>query len=187
MTIPLLDHLVSEMNIRFNEHSKNMTKILNLLSPSVFGMEANLSESDISEFLTMYGDDIPYRSALGTELHSWFFKWKSDKGTADDCNTVIKALKEADVDMFPNIHTLLRIVATQPVTSCECERSISKIRLVKSALRSSMTQEQLNGLTLLNVHAELQLDIDKIIDMFAKEHPRRMKLINMNESNQAAL
>ena len=44
------------MNIHFNEHSKITTKIMNLLPPSIFGMEANLSESDISEFLTMYSD-----------------------------------------------------------------------------------------------------------------------------------
>jgi len=75
----------------------------------------------------MYSDDIPYRSTLRTELHSWSLKWKSDNCTADDCNTVIKALKEADVDMSPNIHTLLRIAATQPITRGECERCVSKI------------------------------------------------------------
>ena len=62
--------------------------------------------------------------------------------------------------MFPNIHTLLKITATQPVTSCECERSISKLRLLKSVIRTTMTEDSLNGLALLSVHRDLNLNLD---------------------------
>ena len=59
------------------------------------------------------------------------------------CNTLVKALAAADKDIFPNIHTLLQIAVTQPVTSCECECSISKLRLLKSVRRSTMTRRDL--------------------------------------------
>ena len=73
---------------------------------------------------------------------------------------------------------LLKIAATQPVTSCKCERSISKLRLVKSILTTTMGEERLNGLALLHVHADLNLDLDSMVDMFARQHPRKMKLAN---------
>ena len=84
---------------------------------------------------------------------------------------VVKALKTADRDFPPNIHALLKIAATHPVTSCECERSISKLRLVKSVLRT-MKEEQLNGLTLMYAHPNINLNIDILIDTFARLHPR---------------
>ena len=42
---------------------------------------------------------------------------------ATKLDTPEKALTNSDSDFYPNMHTLLRIMATLPVTSCECERS----------------------------------------------------------------
>ena len=39
-----------------------------------------------------------------------------------------------------------------PVTSCEAERSFSTLRRLKTYLRTTMSQERLNGLALLNVY-----------------------------------
>ena len=39
-----------------------------------------------------------------------------------------------------------------------------------------MVQERMNGLAMLHVHSDLQLDNRTIIDRFANYQPRRMKL-----------
>ena len=181
ISIPLLDHLITELNNRFSEHSERAVKILTLLPPSIFEMEGTLKEEHISGFLSLYRSELPSPSTLNTELHCWSMKWKRDKQTSERCNTVVKTLEKTDPDFFPNIYVLLRIAATHPVTSCACERSISRLRLVKTALRSSMTEERLNGLALLYVHSNRFLDLDRIVDIFARQHPRRMKLRNILE------
>ncbi|XP_022163424.1 uncharacterized protein LOC111028934, partial [Myzus persicae] len=55
-----------------------------------------------------------------------------------------------------------------PVTSCTCERSFSKLTLVKSKLRSTMKQERLNALMVLTVEQEMavNVDADAVIDDF---------------------
>ena len=85
----------------------------------------------------------------------------------------------ADSDLYPNLHIIFCILATQPVTTCECERSISKLKLVKSVLRTTMSEERFNGLTMLSVHKDLKLDLDELVDIFAKKQPRRLKLSNI--------
>ena len=40
----------------------------------------------------------------------------------------VRALKECDDDLFPNIYALLKICAIIPAMSCECERSASSLR-----------------------------------------------------------
>ena len=73
--------------------------------------------------------------------------------TADGLNTPEKVLKHTDKDVYPNIHALTIIMITLPVTSYECERSISYIRsmlrFIKSSLRSTMGQNRLDGLAML--------------------------------------
>ena len=56
----------------------------------------------------------------------------------DNCpSTLVKTLEKCDKDFFPNIHTLLRIACTLPVTSCECERANSTLKCVKTSLHST--------------------------------------------------
>ena len=73
---------------------------------------------------------------------------------------------------------LLQIMATLPVTSCECERSISMLRLVKSPLRSSMGQDRLNGLAMLYYHRLVDITPEEVVEEFALYQPRRMLLVN---------
>ena len=40
---------------------------------------------------------------------------------------------------------------------------------------------ELNGLALLAVHRNLEIDLDTIVDMFARQHPRRLQLLNILE------
>ena len=77
---------------------------------------------------------------------------------------------------FPNISTAFQIFATIPVTTCTCERSISVLRRLKTYLRSTMSESRLKGLALLNVHREIHLNTEDIIDESARRNPRRMML-----------
>ena len=77
-------------------------------------------------------------------------------------------LKVVDPPSFPNVFAILQILATIPVTSCSCERSISCLRHLKNYLRGTMGQERLNGLALMHAHREIPLDLDEIIDFCYK-------------------
>ena len=62
------------------------------------------------------------------------------------------SLIHANPMIFPNIRKMLIHIMVLPVTSCEAERSFSTLHKIKSDLRTTMTNERLNGLALLNVY-----------------------------------
>ena len=70
-------------------------------------------------------------------------------------------------------------MGTIPVTSAECERSFSRLRLIKTYLRSTIGEERLNGLAMIFIHRDIKIDKEEVIDNFARSNPRRMKLINI--------
>ena len=74
--------------------------------------------------------------------------------------TLKHSCKGFDKDYFPNIHTLTLIMVTIPITSCECERFFSLLRLLKSTIRTTMTEVRLNGLALMKYHQDIKLDPD---------------------------
>ena len=87
--------------------------------------------------------------------------------------------KSCDDGLYPNVKTVLKIASTFPVTSCECERSISTLGLVKTKLRSTMGQERLTGLCLLSRHRDIKVDAREVVLKFARMHPRRMTFPNV--------
>jgi hypothetical protein len=80
-----------------------------------------------------------------------------------------------DIDCFPNILIAYRILFTVPVTVASAERSFSKLKLLKNYLRSSMSQERLNGLAILCIEKNKldEINTDAIIDDFASRSVRR--------------
>lgn len=76
---------------------------------------------------------------------------------------------------LPNVCTALILYLTLPVTSASAERSFSKLKLIKTYLRSTMSQSRLSGLATLSIEHELasKLDLDKVIKEFASAKNRR--------------
>ena len=77
---------------------------------------------------------------------------------------------------FPNAWVAYRILLTIPVTVASGERSFSRLKLIKNYLRSTMSQERLNGLAILSIENEMAEDVDceEIISTFAAKTARRV-------------
>ena len=55
---------------------------------------------------------------------------------------------------------------------------VPEIRNMISVYRSNMGQERLNALLLLFIHRDIELNYEKVVDIFARRNNRRMLLIN---------
>ncbi|XP_015365144.1 PREDICTED: zinc finger MYM-type protein 1-like [Diuraphis noxia] len=73
---------------------------------------------------------------------------------------------------FPLIKKLLLILGTLPISIASAEHSFSTLRRLKTWLRNQMSQAHLTGLALMNIHSNVPLDIDSIINRFAKSKYR---------------
>ena len=91
-------------------------------------------------------------------------------------DTVLDTLKECDSRFFPNVHTLLKIACTIPVSSNPCERSNSALRRLHHYTTTTMGEERLTNLALLHIHYDAKIDLEEVVDLFVKKHPRRMEL-----------
>ncbi|KAG6401046.1 hypothetical protein SASPL_137891 [Salvia splendens] len=79
------------------------------------------------------------------------------------------------MDSYPNISIAYRILFTVPVIVASAERSFSKLKLLKNYLRSTMSQQRLNGLATLCIEKKLldEVDSNTIINDFASRNVRR--------------
>ncbi len=89
---------------------------------------------------------------------------------------VVKFIVSSNLqEAFPNVLTAYLLLLTIPVSIASCERSFSKLKIIKNYLRSTMAQERLTGLSLLSIEHEIatQLSLDRITKTFACAKARR--------------
>ncbi|KAG1673489.1 repressor of the inhibitor of the protein kinase [Nymphon striatum] len=77
-------------------------------------------------------------------------------------------------ELFPNLVVLLQIACVIPVKSCEAERSFSTVRRHKTVPRSTMGEDRLTSLVLMNTYYDTQISTDKVVQRFIQKHPRRL-------------
>lgn len=82
---------------------------------------------------------------------------------------------EPHKDVFHELFRLCKIAIALPVSSAACERSFSALKLIKTHLRTTMTDDRLSNLGVLSIEARRakSLDMDKFIKLFATNHQNR--------------
>ncbi|XP_037743601.2 zinc finger MYM-type protein 1-like [Chelonia mydas] len=73
-------------------------------------------------------------------------------------------------DSVSNTVTALRILLTLPVSVASGERSFSKLKLIKTYMRTSVLQQRLVGLSTLSIEHDIacSIDLEELVSKFAK-------------------
>ena len=79
------------------------------------------------------------------------------------------------VEIFSECSIALKIFLTIPVSVASGERSFSKLKLIKSDIRSNMSQDRLNDLSILNMNSDIAMKLDSshIIKRYAYKQAAR--------------
>ena len=107
-TIPMLDHLISKLNARFNESL--CQQFVKLLPSGIMKHPSRISQAEFVGLLKFfYEDDLPSPRAFTAELDLRQNYWYAEScmAIAEKLNTPEKALKNMEKDLYPNVHVLL--------------------------------------------------------------------------------
>lgn len=174
----VLDTTISSLSERFEQlqnHGKHFQFLYNLKQLEECGNKDTIKEKcrNLQSVLTA-GDN---SDISGEELMKEIFIL-SPMLPEDSCpkTKLSYLMKNGIVDIFPNVFVALRILLTLPISVASGERSFSKLKLIKNYLRSSTSQERLNGLATLAIESRVlnTIDTDKILRDFAKQKARKV-------------
>lgn len=182
---PCIDAVQQDLEERFDKHQKTAFGLTLLLPKNCVQIvstdDAEKKDSVLSalrEVYDLYKPLLPDSTLLDFEAECkvWSTRWKNDR--YQQPVTAIASLNACDAISFPTIHRLLQVLAILPVSTAEAERFFSKVGRTMSALRSTMTEDRLEALVLLQAHREELPSTSKVIDLFNASSKRRMSLAN---------
>ena len=93
-------------------------KLLRYIPSTVVRYES----APIEEVGQLQTDDLPSPRVLNADYHRWQAKWNNAPAKKRQ-NILKRALQQCDKDSFPDIHALLLIPCTLPVTVCEKKKT----------------------------------------------------------------
>ena len=178
VAIPFLDYLCGQMEERFKADETNHTHCLFNLVPSIL-VATPMYPDNILDNLLKWEIDLPFPKSLPSELRRWEGLWRAKMLLNKDKeqtipNNLVQALSACDIDSFPNIHRLLLIGCTLPISSAEAERSFSLMKRIKTCTRSIMTEQRLSDLAIIAVHYSERISVEEVCKAFIQENPRRL-------------
>ena len=173
----LVDCAQSSIDERFKqleEHAKIWTFLYNLhklprneeLDSHCANLEKSLTDGENTD---INGADL----SMELKHLRHIFPQEPVKGSPQD---VLQYISTTDTrDIFPNVWVALRILLTLPVTVAAGERSFSKLKLIKTYLRSTMADERLTSLAILSIENSVahSLDISDMVQQFARAKARK--------------
>ncbi|KAJ9542609.1 hypothetical protein OSB04_029115 [Centaurea solstitialis] len=167
----VVDHAIASLRRRFEQYQEyenvfgflfTSDKLRSLdndcLKSSCINFEIALKNQDQSD---VDGNDLYMELKLLQD-----FLPNQKMGPAD----ILEYLKR--INCFPNAIIAYRILLTIPVTVASAERSFSKLKLLKNYMRSTMTQERLNGLALIAIENSFleKVNYNELIEDFVSKN-----------------
>lgn len=158
---PVIDSILIEMNDRFSKSNMEILRGISSLSPD---SSTFLEMNNLIYLCTMIKCDV---LTLTNEIQVLKPMLKQSKSKdIVDLYLELLPLQQA----FPAFISVLILAMTIPVSSTTTERTFSKMKLIKTSARNSMTDNRLSDLCLLAVERDFDVDYDNVIEHFANQH-----------------
>ncbi|KAL0772360.1 hypothetical protein Bca101_037511 [Brassica carinata] len=175
----VVDMAITSLNDRFDQ-MRTFENVFGFLYNSV-----KLKSLDVIELkkknCTNFYKTFSHDDLSDVDLDDFFSELRMlQVSLSDEAMTPIQVLELVkDMGCYPNVDIAYRILLTTHVIVASAERSFSKLKLLKNYLRSSMSQERLNGLSILCIEKEIleSMNFELIINDFASTKARKKRFM----------
>lgn len=175
-----LDIICNQLLNRF-ESLKNVIQTFRVLQPKEL---TKITDQELHREAVIFADT--YAEDIGDKfpeqllcLRSCLKKQIEKLSSVKELANLLIIENAALSSSFQEVCTALILFLTIPVTIATAERSFSKLKIIKTYLRSTMGQERLSNLSILSIEYEmanrLRNNLDEIIYKFADSKVRRVK------------
>ena len=113
--------------------------------------------------------------AMKVAFMQWPSYWLRHEGDSLPYKTLGMLLSAKEIHTYPSLE-VLQISTTGPVTTATNECSFSALSYLETYLWFTTKEDRLNGLVLLFVHRDLNINFEHVIDKFS----RNIRRLNFN-------
>jgi hypothetical protein len=161
----LLDSVLMQMNERFDLCNNGLREYHQLEEMLLLG---KVNSIVVQKYPELQAESFPSQLEM--------FKHTTKATSLHDAQLAYRKMSPDVRSLFAQVFTLMKLLLVCPVSSCECERTFSALRRLKTWLRQSMTQHRLNYVAVCHVHQQTLDDVsvnDLLCEFVSRSDIRR--------------
>lgn len=170
--IPALDAVLRDFSERFGKHTELSAGLSSIIPSFVSDKSWDDVQPAYAKYVSLMKTN-PLESSVRDEFKIWKRHWSSCVKKPTTAVATINECRGIEA-VFPNMVTLLTLLATLPVSTCEAERMFSKVDRTCSAIRSTMSEDRLEALVLLQTHRSRLPSTEAVIDRYSMSRKRKL-------------
>ena len=185
----IMDRIVQSLELRFVQH-KQLYKDVSYLDPAKFKTTAEkdledealegtmklfpqISKDQVILELFSFASNFDVLKLLINDGENYMGSSCNNCKTCSTCPSYalsILASTRLHDKAYDNLYELYKVICTLSATQVQCKRTFSKLKIIKTRLRNSVSVENLESYMLLSIENELldDLDAEAIGDRFAQ-------------------
>lgn len=182
--LPIIDTALSSFENRL-KHFEEISCTFDFLQD--FKKLKDLSDKDLKAKCLNLSEKLKNENSSDLDFENFYMELKVFRFIIDESNEdkpwsaleILKYIyKNKLSDDFSNVAIAYRIFLTIPITVASAERSFSKLKLIETFLRTTMSQERLAALSILSIEHEeaSSLNFEEVIDLFSSAKSRKVYL-----------
>lgn len=164
--MPVLNLLNDNLKSRMQSYVDVANKFSFLVALN--NMTLDEIRSSCHNVASFYKDDIDENELMSECEFARNFFFAGPPGSVSHASMYSQIIEDKLQNIFPNIEILLRIFLSFFVTNVAGERSFSKMKNIKTALRNRLSEDKLNAFALFSIDHDVlnTLNFDEIINEF---------------------
>ncbi|XP_008178843.1 52 kDa repressor of the inhibitor of the protein kinase-like [Acyrthosiphon pisum] len=158
-----LSMLLQSINIDYTQSIEMINNVKNVLT--------TIRENSKTEFKNIFEETTLIARKMDVDI-------RIPRVTKTQCHRANTKPQSTDLSEFYHVNYFLPYLdylIVIPITTASAERSFSSLKRIKTYLRSTMSQERLNGLAMLHINKDIQVKPGEVLDVFAKKHKRKLQ------------
>ncbi|XP_046750609.1 uncharacterized protein LOC124413866 [Diprion similis] len=173
-----LDIVISQLRIRFKALHE-ISGIFGCLYPPVLLRSSDQDViNKVAVLVKAYPENISSNIGPQSQQLKMCFSDSLSKITTVREVAELLLIKTQASSSFPDVNAACFIFLTLPVTVASAERSFSKLNLIETYFRNSISQNRLSSLAIISIERQRakQLDLNDLVNQFATIKARKCKL-----------
>ena len=174
--LPSIKTCKKQLQLRFDGHNTIVSKFSCILPSAIVKSTTTDLSTAAKKLVSLYPKDLA--TSLAEELLDLKDMYLEDLQKIKSPLQLVNYLFEKDLALlYKQLITAVMLFLAIPVTVASAERSFSKLKLIKSYLRSTMTQDRVSNLAIISIEIETARRLDKnvLVKKFAAAKAGRGK------------
>lgn len=175
VSLPVLNGLIEEMKFNFSENHLKALKVLSLL-PTCNPLPILPESKD--KLHTIYLSDLPEPETVEEDINTWATVWREKYQDVCPPTSISETLLHNEAKNFPNIATLLKLVAVLPSISMECDLMKTTLNALRTLLRDGIfSRGSKTDAVMLLMHRQTLQSLEEVIEKCVDGDPESQQFL----------